>query len=61
MKRMVKTVTRNEVKQAARYAADKALQKSLSPLSLMKGGILMLLAARVNRILPPDRIITLPL
>jgi len=61
MKRIVKTVTRNEAKQAARYAADKALQKSLSPLSLMKGGILMLLATQVNRIRPPDRTITLPL
>ena len=61
MKRMVKTVTKNEAKQAARYAADKALQKSLSPFSLMTGGLVMLLVAQLNRILPPERIITLPL
>jgi len=61
MKRIVKTVTRNEARQAARYAADKALQKSFSRLSLMKGGILMLLAAQVNRLRPPEKIITLPL
>jgi len=61
MRRVARTTAKNEAKQAARYAADKALQKSLSPFSLMTGGLLMLLVARLNRILPPDRIITLPL
>jgi len=61
MKRIVRTTVRNAAKQAARYAADNTLQKSLSLFSLMKGGLLMLLVAQVNRILPPERIITLPL
>jgi len=61
MKRIAQTTARNAAKQATRYAADKALQKSLSPFSLMKGGLLMLLVAQVNRILAPERIITLPL
>jgi hypothetical protein len=61
MKRITQTTAGNEAKQAARYAADKALEKSLSPFSLVKSGLLMLLVAQVNRILPPERIITLPL
>jgi digeranylgeranylglycerophospholipid reductase len=61
MKRITQTTARNEAKQAARYAADKALEKSLSPFSLVKSGLLMLLVAQVNRVLPPERIITLPL
>jgi len=61
MKRIAQTTVRNEAKQAARYATDKALQKSLSPLSLITGGLLMLVVAQLNRILAPERIIPLPL
>ena len=61
MKRIAQTTARNEAKQAARYAADKALQKSLSPFSLMKTGLMMLVVAQFDKILPPERIITLPL
>ncbi|MGQ9546779.1 MAG: NAD(P)/FAD-dependent oxidoreductase [Dehalococcoidia bacterium] len=61
MKRIAQTTARNEAKQAARYAADRALRNSLSPFNLMKGGLLMLLVAQLNRILPPEKIITLPL
>ena len=52
---------RQEQKQAARYATDETLENSLSPLNVIKGGLFMLIAAQVNKMLPPERIITLPL
>jgi len=61
---MAKTVSKlreNEKKQAARYATNETLEKSLSPLNLMKGGLFMLTAAQLNKILPPEKIILLPL
>jgi len=60
MKRIVHKTERNTERQVARYATNEELQKSLSPMNLIKGGVLMLIATQMNRILPPDRIIMLP-
>jgi len=61
MRRTVRIVEANARKQAARYATDKTLENSLSPLNLAKSGLLMMAAARINTVLPPDRTIVLPL
>jgi geranylgeranyl reductase family protein len=61
MRRMALKVVKNASKQAARYATDNSLCKSLSRLNVIKSGLQMLIAAQLNKILPPDKIITLPL
>jgi flavin-dependent dehydrogenase len=61
MRRIVCNMERNASKQTARYATNETLEQSLSPLKLIKGGLLMLIATQINRVLPPDRIIMLPL
>lgn len=61
MRRIVAKFEKNAKRQAERYSTDENIEKSLSPLNLMKGGLLMMLAVKINKILPPERIITLPL
>ncbi|KYK29914.1 MAG: hypothetical protein AYK19_19040 [Theionarchaea archaeon DG-70-1] len=60
MKRTVRNLENNAQKQAARYATNETLEKSLSPLNLLKGGLYMVVATQINRILPPERMIVLP-
>ena len=60
MKGIVRQLQANEKKQAARYATNEKLEASLAPINMLKGGLLMTLANQVNRILPPEKIITLP-
>jgi hypothetical protein len=61
MKKVVHRLHANANKQAARYASNEALEKSLSPTNLIKDGIKMLLAQEINRLLPPEKLIFLPL
>ena len=61
MSGMVNKMHRNEKRQAARYATEEALQKSLSTPNMIKDGILMLAAIQLDRWLPPERTVTLPL
>jgi flavin-dependent dehydrogenase len=61
MKRLVRKLEKNIQRQKKRYLTDEALEKSLSSVNMMKDGLLMLMAAQINRILPPEKIITLPL
>jgi len=61
MKRIIHRVEKNAAKQTTRYATNETLEQSLSPLNLIKGGLLMLVATQINRVLPPHRIIMLPL
>jgi len=61
MEKVVRRLHANANKQAARYASNEALEKSLSPTNLIKGGIKMLLAQKINRLLPPEKLIFLPL
>lgn len=61
MEKIVRQIGRNEKRQAARYATNETLESSLSTLNLIRDGLLMLAAAQMNRILPPERVITLPL
>ena len=61
MRRTVHKLEANASKQAARYASNKMLEKSLSPVNLMKGGLLMIMSNGINRILPPEKMILLPI
>lgn len=61
MRKTVRKVQGNAKRQAARYATNKSLENSLSRLNLIKGGLLMVIASQINKILPPERIIMLPL
>lgn len=61
LKGIVRKIDRNAARQRAIFATNESLEKSLSPARLIRGGILMLLATQLNKVLPPERIITLPL
>ena len=61
MKRITSKMEKNAQKQKARYTSNRNLEKSFSSFSLVKGGLAMLIAAQINKILPPERVITLPL
>jgi digeranylgeranylglycerophospholipid reductase len=61
MKKAVNKLEANAKKQAERYASNEALEKSLSSLNLMKGGLLMIVANQINKILPAEKMIFLPM
>ena len=61
MNRIIQRVEKNAAKQADRYATNEALEQSLSTVNLIKGGLLMVVATQINRVLPPHRTIMLPL
>jgi len=61
MNKTVHKIEENARKQAARYATNETLENSLSPLNLIKSGLLMSLAVQINKILPAERTIMLPL
>ena len=61
MEGVVSRIERNNRRQAARYATNETLERSLSTFNLAKDGMLMLTAAQVNRVLPPERVMLLPL
>ena len=61
MKKTVNKFDSNERKQAKRYASNDSLEKSLSSTNLLKDGILMMATNQLNRILPAERVILLPI
>lgn len=61
MRPVVRRLQANARKQAARYASNDRLEASLAPAAMLKGGLLMKLAGPLNRFLPPERLILLPL
>jgi flavin-dependent dehydrogenase len=61
MSGMVNKMHRNERRQAARYATEESLQKSLSTPDMIKDGMLMLATVQLDKLLPPERTVTLPL
>jgi geranylgeranyl reductase family protein len=60
MKKVVKKIEANAKRQMKRLSSDNELEKSLSPLSMLKGGIHMLIANEINKILPPEKLIFIP-
>lgn len=61
LKSMIHKINMNEARQQAIFATDESLEKNLSTSKLLVGGITMLAATQLNRVLPPERMITLPL
>lgn len=61
MSGMLDKMHRNEKRQSARYATNEALQKSLSAPSIIKDGMLMLTVIQIDKLVPPERTVTLPL
>lgn len=61
MRRTVSKIEAHAKKQKARYASNEILQKSLSPFTLVKESLSMLAAVQLNKILPPEKMIMLPL
>lgn len=61
MRRTVQQIEMNAARQAERYATDKSLEESLSPLHILRDGLLMLAASQANKLLPAERIIKLPM
>jgi flavin-dependent dehydrogenase len=61
MSGMVHKLQVNARKQRMRYSSNKDLEASLSIPSMLKGGLLMILANMVNVMLPPEKVLTLPL
>ncbi|MEM2954047.1 MAG: NAD(P)/FAD-dependent oxidoreductase [Candidatus Bathyarchaeia archaeon] len=60
MKKVVKKIEANAEKQMKRLSSNTELEKSLSPLNMLKGGLHMLIANQINKILPPEKLIFLP-
>jgi geranylgeranyl reductase family protein len=61
MSGMVKKMHRNEKRQAARYATNESLQRSLSTPNMIRDGMLMLTVMQFDKLVPPERTVTLPL
>ncbi|MBC7113255.1 MAG: NAD(P)/FAD-dependent oxidoreductase [Candidatus Methanomethyliales bacterium] len=60
MKKVVRKIEVNAKKQMKRLSSNNELEKSLSPLNMLKGGLQMLIANQINKILPPEKLIFLP-
>jgi len=60
MKKAVKKIEANAKKQMKRLSSNNELEKSLSPLNMLKGGLHMLIANQINKMLPPEKLIFLP-
>jgi len=60
MKKVIKKIEANAKKQMKRLSSNNELEKSLSPLNMLKGGLHMLIANEINKILPPEKLIFLP-
>jgi len=60
MRGVVKKIKANKEKQRRRFSSNEELEGSLSPLRMLKGGLYMLIANQINKILPPEKLIFLP-
>jgi geranylgeranyl reductase len=60
MRKVVKKIEENAKKQIKRLSSNNELEKSFSPLNMLKGGIHMLIANEINKILAPEKLIFLP-
>jgi len=61
MQGMLRKIRVSAKKQAKRYASTASLEASLAPGSMLMSGLLMMTANLANTLLPPEKIITLPL
>lgn len=61
MNPMKQQIEVNEVKRKVKFSSNETLAASMSPYPMLKAGLKMGVANWVNKFLPPERIITLPL
>jgi flavin-dependent dehydrogenase len=60
MKKVIRKIEVNAKKQMKRLSSNDELEKSLSPINMLKGGLYMLIANEINKILPPEKLLFLP-
>jgi len=60
MKKVKRKIEINSKKQLKRLSSNEELEKSLSPISMLKGGLYMLLAEQLNKLLPSEKLLFLP-
>ncbi len=60
MSRIIKQKNKHDKIQEKRYKSDKALKKSLSKGTIMKDGIKLIFFQKLNKILPPEKMVLLP-
>jgi flavin-dependent dehydrogenase len=61
MRGMVHKIEVNARRQERQFAANETLEANLAPVSMLRQGLLMMVANLANKVLPPERVITLPL
>jgi len=61
MNRMKRQMEANEIKRVAKFTSDETLAASFTPGQVLMDGLKMVTANAANRILPPERVITLPI
>jgi len=57
---MKRQMEANEKKRQVKFASDESLSASLAPRQVLIDGLKMMAAKAANRLLPPERVITLP-
>jgi len=60
MRKVFQRLEVNMKKQVKRFSSDTELEKNLSSINMLKGGLYMLIANQINKILPPEKLIFLP-
>lgn len=60
MENIIQKLESNAQKQEIRYTSNDTIEKSLSSLSLLKTALYMTFANQINKVLPPEKIILLP-
>lgn len=60
MKKVKRKIEINSKKQIKRLSSNEELEKSLSPISMLRGGLYMLLAEQLNKLLPSEKLLFLP-
>jgi hypothetical protein len=61
MGRMKRQIETNEEKRKIRFASNETLAASMEPYPMLMSGVKMMAAQFANRLLPPGKVITLPL
>jgi flavin-dependent dehydrogenase len=61
MRRLKRLIEVNEEKRKAKFASNETLAASMAPFPMLKAGVKMMAANLANKVLPPEKVITLPL
>jgi flavin-dependent dehydrogenase len=58
---MIRKIDKNEIKARKKFATNETLEKSLTQPRLIRDGISMMVVNQINRLLPPEKMILLPI